>query len=130
VKREKTETIHVSMTRTPSTADWGGKEFLRDAMRQGYSTVLFHYFIRRCGTVVPARDPDSHCLGLKTSQRNSTTIRVAIVGGLEAGTEAHNFQPCQLRSLQDLLASLQGEHPGARLDIPNLLQEALKGLNP
>ncbi len=127
-KRRETKEIVVSTTRTPSTDDWGPKEVYRDGLRRGFSGGIYHWVIRRCGTMVSCRDPDWPALGLRPSNRNFRALHIGVVGGFEKGELVNNFQPCQLRSLQDLLAHLRTDFPEAKVDLPNVLQEPLKGL--
>lgn len=126
--RERTDWVVVSTTKTPSTEDWGPKEAHRDALRHGYWGIIYNWLIRRCGTVVPGRPADGPAMGLRPSNRNGVSIHIGVVGGMEDGKPAHNFQRGQLLSLKNLIEELTRQHPGVRVEMPMEVTEALKGI--
>lgn len=126
--RERTDWIVVSTTKTTHKEDWGPKEAWRDGLRQGYHGTVYHWLIRRCGTVVPGRHADGPAMGLRPSNRNGYAVHVGIVGGMEDGKPASNFLRGQLLSLKNLIEELQRLHPGVRVEMPIEVTEALKGI--
>lgn len=113
--RSKTDFIVVHCAATRSTQDIGRKEI--DAMhrQRGFSSIGYHYVIRRNGVVElgrPTNTIGAHVLGF-----NDRSIGICMVGGVAADgkTVEDNFTSAQFATLAAMLPTLQAQYPGARI---------------
>lgn len=104
--------VHVTATR--ADFDIGTKEI--DAMhrQRGFSSIGYHYVIRRNGLVElgrPESDYGAHVQGF-----NSVSLGVAMVGGIDkSGQPQDNATPAQYAALEALLRQLSERYPDAKV---------------
>jgi hypothetical protein len=127
MKRERTDHIVVWTTESTSLEDLGPRDLDVQDRKNGFFQAIHHYLIRRCGTVVPGRDPEGPAMGLRG--RSGVSVLVRIVGGVEDGVPFPNFTRAQRLSLRDLLDRLEKEYPTAVVECVEFnLTEAFKDL--
>lgn len=126
--------IHCSATRANIGAgltlpgeDIGAEEIRRWHVRdRGYSDIGYHYVIRRDGLVEKGRSLER--AGAHVKGRNSNSIGICLVGGLDArGRAENNYEAAQWASLRALLVGLKQRFPRALIlghrDFPNVAKE-------
>jgi N-acetylmuramoyl-L-alanine amidase len=104
--------IHCSDT-FPDMVDVGADEIRRwHVDGNGWSDIGYHYVIKRDGTIEKGRDvtvPGAHVAG-----HNKDSIGICMVGGkARSGRHASNFTRRQWRALDQLVAELFIQFPGA-----------------
>lgn len=110
MKRERTEVISISSTRTEPDKNLTLKDVdLRDR-KAGWFECIYHFLVRRDGLIEKARDYEEPAMGFGW-RRNILTVSICLVGGL--GEPA--FTVKQDESLKDLVMELQQEYPEAVL---------------
>jgi N-acetyl-anhydromuramyl-L-alanine amidase AmpD len=113
-KLKRVDYIVVHVTATPPKVDIGAEEV--DAMhrQRGFSSIGYHYVVRRDGRVEKGRPEDR--VGAHVQGFNSVSLGVSMVGGVDArGLPQDNATPAQYRALEQLLRALSGRHPAARI---------------
>ncbi|MGO8534157.1 N-acetylmuramoyl-L-alanine amidase [Rhizobium ruizarguesonis] len=102
----------VHVTATPPRLDIGAAEI--DAMhrQRGFSSIGYHYVIRRDGTVESGR-PETE-VGAHVAGYNSVSLGVSMIGGVDSqGRAQDNATPSQYAALQALLGALAAKHKSA-----------------
>lgn len=95
--------VVASMTRPDHDVDVA--ELSRIHRTQGYSKVAVHYVLARDGTLQPGRPLDEP--GCLANSRNSSTVQVCLIGGVDADLmPASNFTPQQRAALTELVERL------------------------
>jgi N-acetylmuramoyl-L-alanine amidase len=122
-KRTRTDFIAVHCAATPPTLDIGKYEIDRWHRAQGWLGIGYHYVIRRDGTVEEGRPVDT--AGAHVANFNHNSVAICLVGGVDAANKPEdNFTPEQKQSLVDLLKTLKGMYPQAKIqghrDFPNV----------
>lgn len=110
-KSTKYFVIHVTATR-PSTPA-GVAEVTKMHKDRGFSTIGYHYVIRRNGKVEIGR-PENQ-VGAHVQGWNSVSLGIALEGGLDefSGKPADTRTPAQTEALIDLIQSLRVKYPEA-----------------
>jgi len=102
--------IHTAATR-PSM-DVGVKEIRQWHKQRGFSTIGYHYVIRRDGRVEKGRS--DAVVGAHVSGHNADSLGICLVGGVNENLEpANNYTEAQWKSLEVLLKNLSKKHPDA-----------------
>ncbi len=102
-------TIIVHCSATPPDMDIGAETIDRWHRERGWSSIGYHYVIRRNGRVENGRDvkdPGAHARG-----HNEDSIGVCLIGGTDAHDRAKaeaNFTLSQYRALEELIFTLRG----------------------
>lgn len=104
--------LAVHCAATPPNMDIGVKEITLWHRARGFSTIGYHYVIRRSGAIEKGRPddvPGAHVLGY-----NHLSLGVCMVGGIDAhGNPQNNFTPDQFSALAALLKRLKASYPNA-----------------
>ena len=104
--------VHCSAT--PANRDIGVAEIRAMHKRQGWRDVGYHYVIRRDGTVEKGRADTT--IGAHVSGHNNGSLGICLVGGVKPDLWAEtNFTPAQYQALEQLLVTLHGRYPRARI---------------
>src|SRR5690606_13305656 len=113
-KLRQVDYIVVHVTATPPKVDIGAREVDEMHRQRGFSSIGYHYVIRRDGRVESGR-PETD-VGAHVQGYNSISLGVSLVGGVDArGVAQDNATPAQYRALEELLRQLCGRYPGARI---------------
>ncbi|UFH48271.1 N-acetylmuramoyl-L-alanine amidase [Pseudomonas sp. KNUC1026] len=113
-RRKHTRLLVVHCSATHSGQDIGVQEITRWHRARGWSTIGYHYVIRRNGTLETGRDEAS--IGAHVAGHNSDSIGICLIGGVDTQSQAqNNFTNAQLETLQHLLGLLQKRYPGTRI---------------
>ena len=110
--------IIVHASDTFSDMDIGAKEIRKWHLDRGFSSIGYHYIIRRNGDVEIGRRCEdgnyvqgAHVLGL-----NANSLGVCMVGGkARKGELACNYTRAQWRALESLMFQLTTEYPDAEV---------------
>ena len=105
--------IHCSFTKPEQ--DWGVNEIRRIHVEEkGWRDIGYHVVIRRDGTMEHGRDfsePGAHARGY-----NKRSLGVCLIGGMSpSGQPEANFTSAQWHALAEMVKSLLGAFPGARV---------------
>lgn len=102
--------VHCSAT--PPDMDIGSREITGWHLRRGFTTIGYHFVIRRNGQIEKGRGLDT--VGAHARGYNAHSIGICLVGGVDdANKPEDNFTPQQMETLQWLLYSI-------RLCVPDL----------
>jgi len=104
--------IHCAATK-PSM-DIGVKEITEWHKARGWSTIGYHYVIRRDGTVETGRDINE--VGAHVAGHNTGSTGICLVGGIdEAGKPKANFTQDQWSQLAGIARAFKAEYPKATI---------------
>lgn len=104
--------VHCSAT--PAARDIGVAEIRAMHKAKGWRDVGYHYVIRRDGTVEKGR-PDNR-MGAHVQGHNDGSLGICLVGGVKPDMTAEtNFTAAQYAALEELLTTLKGRYPDARV---------------
>jgi len=114
-KRYKTEFIAVHCSATSEKMNIGKEDIDRWHRAKGWFGIGYHYVIRRDGTVEEGRPHD--VAGAHVQGYNSQSVGICMVGGVNSSDTkaANNFTPEQFESLKDVLKTLKGFYPEAKI---------------
>lgn len=99
---------------TKKTMDIGAKEITRWHEDRGWTTIGYHWVIRRDGTVEKGRREGS--VGAHVAGHNADSIGICLVGGLsQTGFPEDNFTTAQRKALRKLINEILGRYPGCRV---------------
>lgn len=101
--------IVVHCADTPPSMDIGAKEIDQWHKERGWSGIGYHYVIRRDGRMEHGRPVSSQ--GAHVAGYNAYSIGICMVGG----KGGFNFTKEQMDTLADVLATLTGLYPAARV---------------
>lgn len=109
--------IHCSATKAnldfygpQATADIGVKEITQWHKDRGWSTIGYHFVIRRDGTIEVGRN--LNVAGAHVTNYNKNSIGICMVGGIDAkGKAENNFTKNQWDSLLNLVKALRLKFP-------------------
>ena len=103
--------VHCSATKPDM--DIGVDEITEWHVARGWSTIGYHFVIRRDGKIELGRDLTT--MGAHVRGYNENSVGICMVGGLdENGKPANNFTPFQFSSLRVLLETLFRMCPEAK----------------
>lgn len=113
--------IHCSATRAnldfygpQATADIGVKEITEWHKARKWSTIGYHFVIRRSGLIEVGRNLQS--IPAAVEGHNSNMIGICLVGGVDASNKAeNNYMPEQWASLKNLITQLREAFPKTRI---------------
>lgn len=112
--RKSTDFIVVHCAATPPDMDIGVKEIDRWHRARGWLKCGYHYVITRDGTLQHGRkadEPGAHVRGY-----NDRSVGICLVGGTTStGQPRFNFTPEQMQALTNLIESLRGVYPEAKI---------------
>ena len=106
--------VHCSAT--PATRDIGVAEIraAHKAKRPPWKDVGYHYVIRRNGTVEKGRA--DNVMGAHVVGHNNGSLGICLIGGVKPDNTAEtNFTAAQYAALKELLTTLKGRYPNARV---------------
>ena len=106
IKREKTDTIVIHCSATPSTMDIG-VEKIREwhVDENGWDDVGYHYVVTRSGVLQSARPEEYQ--GAHATKVNWRSIGICLVGGSNSnGDWENNFNDAQFITLKSLILDL------------------------
>ncbi|HEY0286764.1 MAG TPA: N-acetylmuramoyl-L-alanine amidase [Pseudomonas sp.] len=104
--------VHCSATN--ARRDVGVAEITQWHQQRGFTTVGYHYVIRRDGSVESGRAESQ--TGAHVKGYNARSIGVCLVGGVDAkGAPENNFTDGQFSALLDVLTKLSRSYPDARI---------------
>jgi N-acetyl-anhydromuramyl-L-alanine amidase AmpD len=102
--------IHCSATK--ETVDYTVEQLLQDHLKRGFSTIGYHFYIRRDGSKTQHRrvyEVGAHC-----RPYNFNSIGICYEGGLHAdGTPGDTRTEAQKRTMDDLIRELLQVYPKA-----------------
>jgi N-acetylmuramoyl-L-alanine amidase len=106
--------IVVHCSATGPKQDIGALEIDQWHRKRGWIKIGYHLVIRRNGAIEPGRELDEQ--GAHVTGRNSNTLGVCLVGGINADGKAEdNYTPAQHRQLLFTLRALKARHPNAQI---------------
>lgn len=106
--------IVVHCSATPANRDIGVAEVRAMHKAKGWRDVGYHYVIRRNGVVEKGRADT--VMGAHVEGHNNGSLGICLVGGVTPQLKADtNFTPAQYKALRELLATLTGRYPTARV---------------
>lgn len=80
--------------------------------QRGWTSIGYHYLIRRDGMVEPGRPLQEQ--GAHVSGHNHDSVGVCLAGGINRNKQPeNNFTPAQWASLKGLVKELMGKYPHA-----------------
>lgn len=104
----------VHVTATPPRLDIGAAEVNVMHRQRGFSSIGYHYVIRRDGTVEAGR-PESQ-IGAHVAGFNSVTLGISLVGGIDnQGRAQDNATQMQYTALAKVLGKLAEAHKSASI---------------
>lgn len=104
--------VHCSAT--PANRDIGVADIRVWHRAKGWRDVGYHYVIRRDGTVEKGRADTA--IGAHVEGHNNGSLGICLVGGVKPDMTAEtNFTAAQYASLAELLNTLTGRYPKARV---------------
>ena len=112
--RTATDLLVVHCSATRPTQDIGVREITHWHRQRGFDTVGYHFVIRRNGEVEIGRPDDA--IGAHAKGYNAKSIAICMIGGVDTtGKPSNNFTAAQFTALHDLLKTLKGRYPDARI---------------
>jgi N-acetyl-anhydromuramyl-L-alanine amidase AmpD len=110
----KIDKIIIHCAATKPSMDIGVKEITEWHWDRDWSTIGYHYVIRRNGTIETGRSKDR--AGAHTKGQNANSLGVCLVGGInDKGQPAENFTKAQWGSLERLMRILKADFPWATI---------------
>lgn len=104
--------VHCSAT--PADRDIGVAEIRAMHRARGWKDVGYHYVIRRDGRIEKGRADT--VMGAHVQGHNNGSLGICLVGGVKPDMTAEtNFTPIQYAALAQLLTTLTGRYPDARV---------------
>lgn len=122
--RKATDFIAVHCSATRPSMDIGVKEITQWHKAKGWSTIGYHYVIRRNGTLETGRRENE--IGAHVEGHNHNSIGVCLVGGVHEDdlVPEANFTDAQFACLKTLIGFLKTKYPAAKVqghrDFPNV----------
>ena len=111
VQRQITHIV-VHSAATPPTMDIGAEQIRQWHVNRGWSTIGYHFVIRRSGKLELGRE--LAIAGAHVAGQNARSIGICLVGGADAiKRPENNFTPAQMFQLADLLRQLLKRWPTA-----------------
>lgn len=100
--------IHCSASKPDM--DIGVKEITQWHMKRGFTTIGYHYVIRRDGTVETGKDIDK--IGAHVLNYNKGSTGICMVGGIDdSGNPESNFTKPQWDQLKRVVMAFKVEYP-------------------
>ncbi|MEG3034118.1 MAG: N-acetylmuramoyl-L-alanine amidase [Aurantimicrobium sp.] len=126
--RKKTDYLVVHCSATKPSQDIGVAEITNNHLEQGWTTIGYHFVIRRNGQVEDGRDMFS--IGAHVFGWNTVTLGICLIGGVkeeDGVTGEVNYTNEQIASLIGLLVKLKRQWPQAEIcghhDFPGVTKE-------
>lgn len=121
--RSKTDTIVIHCSATKPDMDIGARDITAWHLKRGFSTIGYHYVIRRDGTVESGRPIDA--VGAHVEGHNLHSVGICMVGGLgKDGKPAPEYTPAQWTELKRLVLKILERFPGCKIvghrDLPGV----------
>lgn len=114
--RQSTKYIVIHCSATRPLEDIGAREITQWHKARGWTTIGYHFVIRRNGKVEKGRDRDA--VGAHVAGHNSNSLGICMVGGIADkapwGPE-DNFTPEQWAALKKLVGDMLKFYPGAKI---------------
>lgn len=112
--RKTTDKIVVHCTATKPSMDIDSAWIDKLHRSQGWLSIGYHKVIKRDGSIENGRDLDE--VGAHVKNHNSTSIGIAMVGGVDDELKPeNNYTDKQFSALGVLLSSLLQEYPDAEI---------------
>ncbi|MFS2161219.1 N-acetylmuramoyl-L-alanine amidase [Pseudomonas sp. Pseusp122] len=112
--RPGTDLLVVHCSASGPHIDVGVRDITRWHVQRGFTTVGYHYVIRRNGELETGRRENA--IGAHATGHNARSIGICLVGGVDINNKpANNFTDEQLATLERLLRELKVRYPKARI---------------
>lgn len=113
-QRKRTSLLVVHCSATRRDQDIGAQQITQWHLQKGWSTIGYHYVIRRNGSLENGREETS--VGAHVAGHNEESIGICLVGGIDLlGKPENNFTAGQFETLHRLLGELRGRYPATRI---------------